>query len=738
MKNAFWIKSPNIETVSCFKNKILLNKPIKSAILKITSMGYYRVFVDNELITNNVFMPGWTSYLNRVQVQRYNLTNLFKNKQNITMDVYLAEGWGGAKQIAWPSRPYPYFEPSVIYSLKIVYNDGSIQNIISNENVDVYSTYILSSSIYQGEIQDANKEICYLGKALLSDVKTKLVKQQGEDIIEGEHIYPRSMFKTPKGELVIDFGQNFTGYINVKVKGNKGDKISFIPAEVLDKDGNFYNENYRAAKSLFSYILTGNNDDFKPLFSFQGLRYIKLLDYPKNISIDNFIGILVHSNLKRTGDFICGNQKINQLYHNVIYGQLSNYLDIPTDCPQRDERLGWLGDAQVFCKTAAINYNVHKFFDKWLTDMMLDQHKDGGLEGVIPIVPYCPIQVSAGWGDAGVICPWEIYFTYNDKKLLSKSYPMMKKWVDYLLTQCDKPYIFEREPQYGDWLALDAQYGSYVGSTSFGLVGTAFFAYSTSLLIKAAKILNKPYKKYERLYNNIKQAYQNEYLENGLPKGHIAMLNSSLPKTPYTQTGIALTLYFNLCEEKDKEKLANTLVELINNNEGRMTTGFLGTPYILHALSDNNKVKEAYDLLFAEKNPSWLFSVNMGATTMWEHYDGINEDGKFWSKDMNSFNHYAYGAVYDWIFYNAVGIRPIKEKYQEIIIKPLIDKRLGFVKGSYKLDEGEISVYWYLNEDNLTYEIAIPKGVIANIELVDGRKFKVENGKYTFSSKLDK
>ena len=201
-----------------------------------------------------------------------------------------------------------------------------------------------------------------MGKALLSDVKTKLVKQQGEDIVEGEHIYPRSMFKTPKGELVIDFGQNFTGYINVRVKGNKGDKISFIPAEVLDKEGNFYNENYRAAKSLFSYVLTGNNDDFKPLFSFQGLRYINLLDYPENISIDNFIGILVHSNLKRTGDFICGNQKINQLYHNVIYGQLSNYLDIPTDCPQRDERLGWLGDAQVFCKTAAINFNVHASF----------------------------------------------------------------------------------------------------------------------------------------------------------------------------------------------------------------------------------------------------------------------------------------------------------------------------------------------------------------------------------------
>ena len=731
MNRARWIKSPEISTIPCFRKNLSLRGEINKAILKITSMGYYRVFIDEKDITSNLFMPGWTSYKNRVQFQEYDITHLLSATSKL--DILLAEGWGGSKKIAWPSEEYPYFHPSLIFVLDIFYKNGENEVIISDKNIDVYSSFIMSSSIYDGEVQDTTKECFYVGKAIETNVDSKIVPQEGENIVEGEHIFPRSMFKTPKGELLIDFGQNFTGYINVKIKGKKGEKISFIPGEVLDKDNNFYNENYRAAKSLFSYVLSGNDDDFKPLFSFQGLRYIKLLDYPSDINIDNFEGILVHSDIERRGHFICGNSKINQLYHNVIYGQLSNYLDVPTDCPQRDERLGWLGDAQVFVRTAALNFDVHKFFYKWLHDMILDQHQDGGLEGVIPCVPTCPIQVSAGWGDAGVICPWEIYLAYKDEKLLNDCFPMMKKWVDYVTSQCQKPYIFEREPQYGDWLALDAPYGSYVGSTSFGLVGTAFYAYSVELLIKAGRVLNKDIKEYEILYQNIKNAYQNEYLENGLPKGHKAKLNSSLGKTPYTQTGIALTLHFNLCKEEDKEKLVNALVELINENDDRMTTGFLGTPYLLHALSDNKKIKEAYDLLFQEKNPSWLFSVNHGATTMWEHYDGINENGDFWSKDMNSFNHYAFGAVYDWIFKNAVGITMLKPGYEEIYIKPLIDKRLSFVEGSYLVNGEKIEVKWYFNDDALIYEIEIPHDVKAHVELEDGRKYVLLNGKYTFS-----
>lgn len=730
-KRAKWIRSTKCETIPCFRKELNLKSKIVKANLKITSMGYYRVLIDGKMITNNLFMPGWTSYLNRVQYQEYDVTKLINN--NSRLDILLAEGWGGARVIAWPSKEYPYFYPSLIFSLEIIDEYGRKKTIVSDENLDVYTSHILESSIYNGEIQDINREIKYVGKAEVTTIDSKLVRQEGEDIVEDEFIYPQELILTPKGELVVDFGQNFTGYINIKISGKKGEKISFIPAEVLDKDGNFYNENYRSAKSLFSYTLSGENDEFKPLFSFQGLRYIKLLEHPENIDINNFCGIMVHSKLERTGDFVCGNEKINQLYHNIIYGQLSNYLDIPTDCPQRDERLGWLGDAQVFIRTAAINFNVHKFFTKWLHDMILDQHEDGGLEGVIPIVPYSHIQVSAGWGDAGVICPYEIYLVYKDIKLLRECFPMMKKWVDYIGTQCDKPYIFERDPQHGDWLALDASYGSYIGSTSFGLIGTAFYAYSTQLLIKSGEILGYDINEYKKLYNNIKMAYQREFFENGLPKGHKAKLNSSLPKTPYTQTGIALSLYFNLCDEKDKEKLVQALVELINENDGRMTTGFLGTPYILHALSDNGRAKEAYDLLFQEKNPSWLFSVNHGATTMWEHYDCVNEEGEFWSKDMNSFNHYAYGAVYDWLFANAVGIKLIKPKYEEISIKPLIDCRLGFVQGSYRTENGLLMVKWYFNKNTLIYEIQIPLKVKANVELIDGRKFVLREGSYRFS-----
>ena len=734
MKNAYWIQPPTMKTMPCFKKQVKLKEKVKKATLKITAMGFYKAYINEVSVTDNVFMPGWTSYLNRVQYQKYDVTKLIDN--DFTLDILLGEGWGGSTGLGWQDGKYPYFHPSLIFKLEITYVDGSKEVIVSDDTLDVYTSHILYSSIYNGEVQDETLPITYVGKACKTNIDSKIVKQQGEDIVEGEHIYPRSMFKTPKGELVIDFGQNFAGYININIKGNKGEKISYIPAEVLDKYGNFYNENYRAAKSYFSFTLTGNEDNFKPLFTFLGGRYIKLLEYPENISLSNFKGILVHSKMKKTGHFICGNQKINQLYHNVVYGQLSNYIDVPTDCPQRDERLGWLGDAQVFCRTASINFDTHKFFSKWLTDMKLDQHEDGGVEGVAPIVPGCYIPVASGWGDASVVCPWEIYLAYNDKKILKDNFSMMKKWLKYVLTQCEKPYIFEREPQYGDWLALDAPYGSYVGSTALGLIGTAFLAYSTSIIIKAGKIINEDVSEFEKLYVEIKKAYQNEFLENGLPKGHIAKLNSNLPKTPYTQTGIALTLHFNLCEEEDRAKLVDALVDLIKESGYRMTTGFLGTPYILHALSDNGRADIAYELLFQEKNPSWLYSINLGATTMWEHYDGINEEGDFWSKDMNSFNHYGYGAVYDWIFANSVGIKLVKPNYEEIYIKPLIDERLGFVEGGYETKYGKINVKWYFHDSSVIYEIEIPKNTTATVELIDKSTYKVGPGKYTFSRKI--
>lgn len=731
LKYAKWIASPTIDTVPAFTSTIDIDKDVKKIKLDITAMGFYRVYINNIDITTNLFMPGYTQYKYRVQAQEYDVSKYFKLGNN-DIKILLGNGWGGSKHFGWVHGNHPYFDASLIYLFSVVYSNET-KYYGSNDNVDVYTSNVLFSEIYDGEIQDNNLIPTYVGKAKVVDIKTKIVKQEGLDIVEGEHIYPKRMFTTPNGELLIDFGQNFTGYINVIIKGNKGEKISFIPAEILDKDGNFYNENYRSAKSLFSYTLTGDLDNFKPLFSFQGLQYIKLLEYPKDVNINNFVGIMVHSNLVRTGNFVCGNELINQLYHNIIYGQLSNYLDIPTDCPQRDERLGWLGDAQVFCRTASINFNVHDFFKKWLHDMALDQYDNGALEGVSPRVGGLPTGISCGWGDACCICPWEVYLAYGDETLLKENYPMMTKWIGYILGECkNKPYIWDSGNHYGDWLAQDGAYGESVGSTRIDLLSTAFFAYSTSLVIKASEVLGYDTAYYNELYNNIKKAFINAFIKDGKPVGSKALLNYKGERTCYTQTALSIILHFNLCEEKDKSSLAKLLADLIKENNMLMTTGFLGTPYILHALSDNGYSDIAYNLLFQTQKPSWLFSVLRGATTIWEHWDGVDEEGNFWSAGMNSFNHYAYGAVYDWIFSNSLGIKLIKPCYEEIQIMPIPDKRLGFVKGGIQTKYGYLESSWYYQNDTVIYEYIIPRGITAKVKLPNKEIIKLEAGKYSF------
>ena len=286
----------------------------------------------------------------------------------------------------------------------------------------------------------------------MSDVAAELIPQVGEFITENERLTPIALIHTPKGETVIDFGQNMTGYVEVQIKGNKGDRIVFHHAEVLDKDGNFYNDNYRSARNEITYILSGNNDTFKPSFSFQGFRYIKLIEYPfEEVDLNSFCAIVVHSDMKRTGDFRCGNEKINRLYHNIIWGQKSNFLDIPTDCPQRDERLGWTGDAQVFCRTAAINYDVEKFFEKWLGDVRLEQTEEGAVYGVVPAcLRNRHTRISAAWGDAACIIPWQLYLAYGNKKILSNNFEMMKKWVDYLHSAGPEEFLWLGGLHYGD------------------------------------------------------------------------------------------------------------------------------------------------------------------------------------------------------------------------------------------------------------------------------------------------
>lgn len=724
LKNAKWIKAPLEKEEACynFYIEVIAKKKIKSAELQITSMGLYAAFINGARVGNEVFTPYWTSYNKRLQVQNFDVAPLLLEKSRL--DIICAEGWAvGTVRAGAEHRNHYAKNISLIFSLNIIYEDGTSDCIVSDENVKVSTSHIISSSIYDGEYVDKTAEITELGNAIYDNaVVTGLIPQQGERVVEHERIAAVKLIYTPKGERVIDFGQNFAGYVEIKARGKKGDRIKISHAEILDKDNNFYNDNLRTAKQINTYVLSGHSDEvLKPTFTWQGFRYIRLDEYPfENISLSDFTGIAVYSDIKRTGNFVCGNQKINQLYHNIIWGQKSNFVDVPTDCPQRDERLGWTGDAQVFVRTAAINFDVEKFFDKWLDDLAADQMSDGGVSW---LAPSCnlnyPENVSSAWGDAATVCPWEIYLAYGNKEMLKKQFSSMKKWVDYIHRFGEEEFLWIGGKQLGDWLAMDNGSGSYRGATSTDYISSAFFANSTKLLIKAGQVLGEDMTDYEVLHKNIICAIQKRFMKDGLP-------------VDKTQTAYALALRFGLCG--DVKKMADGLAEMIRKNGTKLTTGFVGTPHLLHALSDNGYEDLAYDLLFQEAFPSWLYAVNHGATTMWEHWDGVREDGSFWDADMNSYNHYAYGAVYDWIFGVAAGIKPFEDGagYKHISIKPHTDKRMEFLRAGIETKYGYISSHWYYDDEHIHFEFEIPDGVTAEICLPNGCSDTVYGGSYMY------
>ena len=747
MKNAKWITSPRDagQAAYTYQKDFAPSKKIASATLYASAMGVYVPYINGKRVGKAVLTPGWTTYSSRILYQSYDVTDLLAAENRIELGV--GQGWAvgyiGYRNTNHFSADYT----SVIASLEVVYEDGTTETVSTDESWQVYTSRVTFSELYHGETVDMTAPIELVGNAILSVIKSKLVPQMGEWITEHERLTPIEIFRTPKGELVLDFGQNMTGYVEVSIKAPRGSRIVLHHAEVLDKDGNFYTANYRTARNECTYVCSGENDVFKPSYCFQGFRYVQLVEYPfDKVDTNGFRAIAVHSDMKRTGYFRCGNEKINQLYHNIIWGQKSNYLDVPTDCPQRDERLGWTGDTQVFCRTGSINYDTEKFFRKWMGDVAIEQKPTGEVKGVVPTA--YPLEVgdtrtSAAWGDVACVVPWEVYLAYGNKEMLEDQFPIMQKWVDYMHGVGTEEFLWLTGMHYGDWLAMDAGEDSYVGATSNDLIASAFFAYSTSLLIKAGETLGKDMSEYRTLYQNVRNAFREYFMENGMPKEEFPyteiLYRTKKPvdtvRKGMTQTALTLILHFDLCNDDERPALAAKLVELIRENGMRMTTGFVGTPYLLHALSENGYTDIAYALLLQEKNPSWLYSVTHGATTMWEHWNSLKEDGSFWDTHMNSFNHYAYGAVYDWIFGVACGIKTVDEApaYKEVRIAPHPDKCLGFADASIDSRNGTVRVYWYYKGDTVYYEITVPAGVTAHLTLPSGYTETLGGGIYHFA-----
>ncbi len=700
---------------------------IRSAVLCVSALGVYEAKINGKNVSWPL-APGWTAYQSRVQYQKYDITE-YMREYNI-LSVTVAQGWrmpygfqGVTPVKAWTTPEISGDEYALIASLHIVFTDGSEQILLTDEKWLSKETKYRSCNLYQGDIYDETFEEKVHAVRIIDHPKKILVPQEGEIIAAHEAFKPVSVIRTPKGETVLDFGQNLTGYISFSLTVPAGKKIVIDHAEVLDRDGNFYNENYRSAKARIEYMGDGKPHDWKPAFTFYGFRYVRLTEFFGEVNPEDFTAVVLHSDLERTGYFECSDAKVNQLYHNILWGQKGNFLDVPTDCPQRDERLGWTGDAQVFARCAAYNYNVNKFFRKWLSDMTLEQRPDGKITQIVPRLDW--VSAACGWSDAAVIIPWQMYLLYADRELLARQYVTVKRWIDYMYAQGDD-YI-NNPKHFGDWLAMDAKDpNSCKGGTDLRFIACAFRAYATDLFVRISKVLGMregEYADYSRKLTETKSRIRAEFFRDGM---------IVLP----TQTAHVLVLQFGLCESAYTQAHADRLAAMIRANGDRLTTGFLGTPYLLHVLTAHGYADIAYTLLFQTKNPSWLYSVEHGATTMWEHWDGIREDGSMCGADMNSYNHYAYGAVGDWLYGTVAGIETDEEKpgFEHIRFVPKTTESLTFAKGSVKTKYGTVASEWYREGDAVRHVFTVPNGTTATAEIGDG-VHELGAGVHTFTIK---
>jgi alpha-L-rhamnosidase len=684
--------------------------PVASATAYITAHGLYEARINGQRIGDACLTPGWTSYNKRLQYQVYDVTNLIRRGKN-AIGVMLGSGWYRG-YIGFESQKNFYGKDiSLLFQLVIRYKNGRSDTLVSGPGWKSSTGAVRSAEIYNGETIDHRQEkegwtlpdyddAGWAGVRREDFPKDNLIATINEPIRKHETFPALKFITTPRKEQVIDFGQNLVGWVLVKIKGHAGDSIRLSHAEVLDREGNFYTDNLRAAKAQDVFILKGEGEEvFEPHFTFHGFRYIRIEGLSGPVDPKDFTAIALYSDMTKTGNFECSNPFVDQLQHNIQWGQRGNFLDVPTDCPQRDERLGWTGDAQVFSRTAAFNMGVENFFTKWLKDLTADQLPSGAVPFVIPNV--LGKGTSAGWADVSTIIPWNLYLAYGDRRVLEEQYPSMKAWVEYIRGQA-KDDLWNSGTHFGDWLfyrPFDDNDGRSAVTDKY-LIAQCFYANSTQLLINAAAVLNKKddSANYARLLQHIKDAFLHEYLT---PNGRLVS---------GTQTAYTLALQFDMLPENLRKQAAERLVKNIQDYGYHLTTGFLGTPYLCHVLSRFGYTSVAYRLLLQDTYPSWLYPVMKGATTIWERWDGIRPDGSFQTPGMNSFNHYSYGAIGDWMYRVVAGLDTYEDGpgYRHSKIAPHPGGGLNSAAADLQTGYGPLRSHWRLEGSTLLLDLVVP------------------------------
>ena len=720
---AKWIGQKEASAPVSFRNTLVLRSKVKRATAYITSHGVYEASIAGRKLGDGFLSPGWTSYGKRLQYQAYDVTSVLVKGKN-AVEVTVAPGWYGSG-MRWgrPDQRFKYGNDlMLLMQVNVEYADGTKQTFVTDGAWEMSPSQVTFSTIYDGETVDHNVRPDWTPAVEHNDIGYgNLISTEGNPVTVKKVFKPVGVITTPKGEKVIDFGQNIVGWERVVLKGHKGDTVRITHAEILDGDGNFYTANLRTAKATSTYVLDGEGREvFEPRFTFYGFRYICVDGLKGELKPEDFEAVAV-SSAGLTGSFTCSDPLINQLQNNIEWSFMDNFVDIPTDCPQRDERLGWTGDAQVFFPTAAfLDSGVDRFFRKWLADLAVDQRESGSVPRVIPdVFPESVDRLSAtGWADAATIIPWEHYLRFGDVSILQDQYASMKAWVDYMVAESkDRSWLWNNEDRhFGDWLAFTP--------TDVHFVAQCFYANSVDILVKTAAVLGRAEDEeyYRDVYNKVVAAFRKAYIkEDGL-------------LSQDTQTAYVLALKFNLFQDRAQSMEAfHQLVRLIKANNNHISTGFLGTPYICDVLSSYGYVDMAYTLLFQKTCPSWIYPISKGATTIWERWDSIQEDGSI-IQGMNSFNHYSYGAIGNWLYEWALGIRPVEPGYKVFTVQPHAGGGMTSMEGSTMTPYGKISVKWTAKDNVIqTLDLDVPANTTARIVVSPKHVLEVGSGTYKLS-----
>ena len=711
-----------------FRRAFRVSGVVARARLYATSLGLYEAYLNGTRVGDQLFTPGWTSYSRRLQYQTYDVTKLLKPGDN-ALGAVLGDGWYRG-QLGFEGRRNVYGQRiGVRLQLEIIYQNGKIERVVSDSQWRTATGPIQASDIYGGETYDARRERSGWDRAAYDDQEwarvvvldppsTKLIAPEAPPVRRVRELKPISMRRSASGETIFDLGQNFTGWARLKVRGAAGTVVTLRFAEVLDRDGNLYTANLRRAAQTDRYTLKGGGEEiYEPHFTFHGFRYVGATGLPAAGDTATITGVAVSSDLAQTGSFETSDSLLNRLQQNIVWGQRSNFLDVPTDCPQRDERLGWTGDAQVFASTAAFNMDVAGFFAKWLGDVAADQHASGSVPWVIPNVlggDSVEGAGTAGWSDAAVIVPWTMYVAYGDRGLLERQYPSMRAWVEFERRRAGADLIWQPGWQFGDWLALHSDDPSYPGATTnTDYIATAYLAHSANLVARAARALGKAgdAARYDSLFRDVRTAFNREFVSAGGRVGE------------NTQTAYALALAFDLLPDSLVPAAAARLAAGVRARGMHLTTGFLGTPQLLPVLSATGHLDVAYGLLMQRTYPSWLYPITRGATTMWERWDGIRPDSSFQDVGMNSFNHYAFGAVGDWMYRTIGGINldPGAPGGKRVRIAPRPGAGLTHARVTLETSYGTVMSSWRLDGGGQRFvlNVTVPPNTAAEVTLWD-------------------